>query len=66
MNKEKEYVEIPVLTGFELNKCIGTLRVLKDSLPDVPNFHFALGYLTNPFKIVCVSPVADGLFKGDK
>lgn len=64
MNKDKEYIEIPVLNGFMFDECIGTLRVLKGSLPIEPNFHLAIGYIEDPFKLVCVSPVADALFKG--
>lgn len=62
MNKEKEFKVIPILEGFNYDKCIGSLRILKDRLPVDPNFHFALGYKTEPFEILCISPVPDHLF----
>jgi len=64
MNKEKEYIEVPVLVGFDCNERIGTLKVLKDSLPEIPNFHFSIGYIEEPFELVCISATPDTLFVG--
>ena len=59
----RQYVEIPVLAGFGINDCIGTLRILKDSLPPTPTYHFALGYTRNPYNLICISPVPDTYLK---
>lgn len=42
--QDNEYVQVPVLQSFDGTKVIGFLRILKEHLPDTPNFVFTLAY----------------------
>jgi len=43
----KEYIKVPILADkFNTNEQIGTLEILKDSLPETPNFVFTIAYRT--------------------
>jgi hypothetical protein len=62
----KEYVKVPVLVGFNTDIQIGTLEVLKSSLPSTPEFVFTIGYKTaegdKPFELKAVSISTDTEF----
>lgn len=61
-------ITVPILQGFDPDKIIGSVQILKSKLPDTPNFSFSLGYRIleidsdnniTKYELVTVSPVLD-------
>lgn len=62
-----EYVKVPILKDkFNTNEQIGTLEILKESLPTTPDFVFTIGYKTaegdKSFELKAVSISTDAEF----
>lgn len=59
--------DIPVLLNFDTQEPIGYLRVDTDKLPQIPNYHFGLGYINSgpngEHDVVCVAVILDALHK---
>lgn len=62
------YITVPITLLFDPNRIIGSMNVLKSSLPDTPNFTFALGYKiletdvdnnVTKYDLITVSPIQD-------
>lgn len=59
-----DFVEVPILWDFDPDKQIGTLKILRDSLPPEADFSFTLGYKIfdcGGYELICVSPVQDSI-----
>lgn len=54
-----DFVEVPILKDFDITSQIGTLKILRESLPPTSDFNFAIGYMMldcGGYELICVSP----------
>lgn len=61
----EEYIEIPIVADFDYQTPIGTVKILRDRIPDNPDWLLSLGFkqINEYYEPVCFSIVMDENYK---
>lgn len=63
---DPDIIRVPVNVAFDASRTVGELRMRRDALPPVPDWHLALGYrIGEPYELVEVAILPDVKFRAE-